>query len=111
MSDLRIHDLPIDRRPRRHTPGAFAKDPHGDGQQTDEDVQAADDAEDLEGTLFGDPGGDKVVHAEGVDVAEVEGGEGLGGLVTVAFGDVAVDTRLIVSGFQKSEDEDDEEGE
>jgi len=55
-------------------------------------VQAADDAEDLQGPLAGDPGADEVVHAERVDVAQVEGREGFGGFVAVALGDVAIDT-------------------
>ena len=90
-ASLQVLNLPIDCRPVRQTAAPLPKDPHRDRQQADEDVQAADDAEHLERALLRDPGGDEVVHAEGVDVTQVQAGEGLGRFVTVAFGYVAVD--------------------
>lgn len=91
LENLSVLNSAINGGPSSQAAAALAKYPHRHGQEADEDVESADDAEDLQGTLGNDPGADEVVHAEGVDIAQVEGGEGFGGFVTVALGDVAVD--------------------
>ena len=54
-SRSRLLNLPEDSIPGCKASAPLAKDPHRDGEQADEDVQAADGREDFEGTLLGDP--------------------------------------------------------
>jgi hypothetical protein len=75
---------------RRETPTAFAEDPHGDGEQTDEDMQSPDDREDLKRALRHNPTRHKVIHTERIKVTKVERRKGLGSFVAVAFGDIGV---------------------
>lgn len=60
-------------------------------------MQTADDAEDFERAFAGDPRGDEVVHAEGVDVAQVERCECFRGFVSMALCNVTVDSAVGVN--------------
>lgn len=53
-------------------------------------MYATDDAEYLFRSFGNNPGRDEVIHAKGVDITQVDGGECFGCLITMAIGQIAV---------------------
>lgn len=86
-----MHDLLKQVHPTGPATAPLAKDIHRNRRQTDEHMDAPNDAKHFLGALRRDPRGDKIIHAERVDVAQVDGGKGFGRLVAMAVGQVAVD--------------------
>jgi hypothetical protein len=71
--------------------------PHRDREQQDENVQATNDREYLQRALVGYPRTNEIVHAKGIDVAQIQGCKCLWSLVTMALRQITKDARCQVS--------------
>lgn len=92
MSPCIGHDALQPLIPTNPASDLLAKDPHRNGQEADEEEQAAEDAEDGQHSILVQPVVDKVGETKGEEIAGIDGDEDLLAEFGVAIDDVAKDT-------------------